>query len=222
MKYFITFAIFILFGKVSLQAQLLGSGKVVSRNYAFKNFNKLNIEDFDGKIEVEIGSEYSINLKIDDNLEPMFRILLDESEQLLKIYLDKNKNGRLYLEDTNIKISITMPEASVISHRGNTKLTVSGILGRYFRLENTGNGDVYLQGKVDKLDIKKTGNGDVKANKLEAKWVNVKNNGNGNVVVNAVVSLTANGVGNGSVIQFGKGDIEPLSGIIGNGDVRRN
>jgi Putative auto-transporter adhesin, head GIN domain len=222
MKNLIIIAILILFGKVNIEAQLLGSGKVVTRYFAFKNFDKLNIEDFDGKIEVEIGPEYSINLKIDDNLEPMFRIMLDESENLLKIYLDKNKNGRLYLEDTHIKISITMPEASVISHRGNTKLTVNGILGRYFRLENTGNGDVFLEGKVDKLDIKKTGNGNVKANKLEAKWVNVKNNGNGNVVVNAMVTLTANGIGNGSVIQFGKGTIEPLSGIIGNGDVRRN
>lgn len=36
-------------------AQLKGSGKISTKNYDYKNFDKVNFEDLDGKIEVEIG-----------------------------------------------------------------------------------------------------------------------------------------------------------------------
>jgi hypothetical protein len=88
-------------------------------------------------------------------------------------------------------------------------------------LEHSGNGDVRLAGIVDELDIKKTGNGTINAQKLITKTAKVRNLGNGNVLINSQISLFANGAGNGSVMQFGPGKIDPLSGIIGNGDVRK-
>jgi hypothetical protein len=41
------------------------------------------------------------------------------------------------------------------------------------------------------------------------------------VLVNSQISLTAHGTGNNSVIQFGQGKIDPMSGIIGNGEVKK-
>jgi hypothetical protein len=203
------------------QKPLKGSGKVVSMSFDFKNFDKVSFEDFDGKIEVEIGKEFSIQVAIDDNLASLLRVEKEDSENQLRIWLKSNNNGRLYLENTNIKIKVTMPESSVIKHRGNTTLTVSGITGRYFRLENTGNGNAFLSGKTDELDISKTGNGEVKADKLLTKTAKIKSYGNGNVLVNAQVSMQANGAGNCSVIQFGEGKIDTNSSIIGNGKVRK-
>lgn len=200
---------------------LLGSGKVISRNFDIKDFDKVSFEDFDGNIEVEIGKPFSIKVEIDDNLEPRLEVKKGENEGQLIIRLTGNYNGKLYLEDTHIKIKVTMPEASLIQHRGNTNLHITGILGRYFRLENDGNGDVTLQGNIDELDIKKSGNGNVKAQKLVAKTAKVKSYGNGNVLVNSQISLSANGTGNNSVMQFGQGKIDPISGIIGNGEVRK-
>ena len=139
----------------------------------------------------------------------------------MTIGLKGNKNNKLYVEDTRIKVKITMPEASVIRHRGNSSLSVTGIIGRYFRLENEGNGNAVLQGMIDDLDIKKNGNGEVKAQKLVAKMAKVKSYGNGNVQVNTQISLTAHGSGNNSVMQFGPGKIDPISGIMGNGEVRK-
>ena len=204
-----------------VNAQLFGTGKVLTREFNFKNFDKVNIEDFDGQIEIEVGKPFSVKIEIDENLEPRLRVSKKDSENQLHVYLEGNKNGKLYLENTRIKIKITMPEASVISHRGNTNLRVSGIVGRYFRLENNGNGDVNLSGSIDVLDIKKTGNGEVKAQKLISKTAKVKSYGNGNVVVNVQISLQAHGTGNCSILQVGPGKIEPMSGIIGNGDVRK-
>lgn len=200
---------------------LRGTGKIISRNFDIKGFDKISFEDFDGRIEVEIGKPFSIKVDIDENLEPRLEVKKQDSEGQLVIRLVGNYNGKLYLEDTHIKIRVTLPEASVIQHRGNTNLNITGILGRYFRLENDGNGDVSLQGAVDELDIKKSGNGEVRAKNLVSKIAKVKSYGNGNVAVNAQISLSANGAGNCSVMQFGTGKIEAMSGIIGNGEVRK-
>lgn len=200
---------------------LRGSGKLISRTFDFKDFDKVSFEDFDGKIEVEIGKSFSIKVEIDENLEPRLEVKKDDAENQLMLSLVGNYNGKLYLENTRIKIKVTMPEASVIQHRGNTNVHISGILGRYFRFENDGNGDVLLQGSIDELDIKKNGNGDINAQKLIAKTAKVKSYGNGNVLVNSQISLVAHGTGNNSVMQFGQGKIDPMSGIIGNGEVRK-
>jgi hypothetical protein len=204
-----------------VNAQLFGTGKIITREFNYKDFDKVSIEDFDGHIEIEVGKPFSVKIEIDENLEPRLKVNKDNSENQLNIILEGNKNGRLYLEKTRIKIKISMPEAALISHRGNTNVNVHGIMGRYFRLETSGNGDVFLSGSIDELDIKKSGNGRVKAEKLTCKIAKVKSYGNGNVTVNSQISLKANGTGNCSIIQTGPGKIDPMSGVIGNGDVRK-
>ena len=199
---------------------LRGTGKLITQSFGFKDFDKINFEDFDGDIDVEVGKPFSIKVEIDENLAPRLRVEKDPNEYALTIKLEGNFNGKLYLENTRIKIKVALPEASVIRHRGNTTLHVSGIVGRYFRLENNGNGTTTLQGNIDELDVKKHGNGEVQARNLVTKTAKVKSYGNGNVLVNTQISLTANGTGNGNVWQFGPGKIEPMSGIIGNGSVK--
>lgn len=215
--------VFNVFYNISLaqKGPLRGTGKLISRTFDFKDFDKVSFEDFDGKIEVEIGKPFSIKVDIDENLESRLEVKKDHNEGLLTIRLAGNYSGKLYLEDTHIKIKVTMPEASLIQHRGNTNVHITGVLGRYFRLDNDGNGNVLLQGSIDELDIKKNGNGNVNAQKLIAKTAKVKSYGNGNVSVNSQISLVAHGTGNNSVIQFGQGKIDPMSGIIGNGEVRK-
>lgn len=221
MKNSITFALalFVFTASWAQKGPLKGSGKVVQREFSNVGFDKISFEDFDGKIEVEVGKPFGIHVAIDSNLEPL--LFVNQEENILRIGLESNKNGRLYLEDTHIKITVSMPEASVISHRGNTNLHIKGIAGRYFRLEHHGNGGVSVNGFVDELDIKKEGNGNVDARKLSCKTAKVRNLGNGNVSVYSQISLFATGAGNGSVMQFGPGKIDALSGIVGNGDVRK-
>ncbi len=202
-------------------AQLFGKGKVITKEYNFKDFDKVSIEDFDGQIEIEIGKPYAIKIEIDENLEPRLNVTKNTTENHLNIYLEGNKNGKLYLENTRIKIKVSLPEASLINHRGNANMKIQGIEGRYFKLQNEGNGDVWIDGNIDELDIKKSGNGTIKGNKLIAKTAKVKSYGNGNVIVNSQISLLGHGAGNGSILQVGPGKIDAMSGIVGNGDVRK-
>ena len=200
-------------------AQLKGSGKIVTKTFDYKNFDKVYFEDLDGKIEVEIGKPWSILITIDDNLESLLHLSENVSENELKIQFKGNKDNQMYVENTNLKIKITMPEASVIKNSGNSDLRVQNISGRYFKLENTGNGDSNVSGTIDVLNIIKIGNGDVDASNLNVKKAELKSTGNGNLTVNVSETLSARLTGNGDIINTGKANFDSGSKKSGNGDL---
>ena len=200
-------------------AQLKGSGKIVTKTFDYKNFDKVYFEDLDGKIEVEIGKPWSILITIDDNLESLLHLSENVSENELKVQFKGNKDNQMYVENTNLKIKITMPEASVIKNSGSTNLSVQNISGRYFKLENTGNGDSNVSGTIDVLDIIKIGNGDVDASNLNVKKAELKSTGNGDLTVNVSETLSARLTGNGDIINTGKANFDSGSKKSGNGDL---
>lgn len=204
------------------QAQLQGSGKTITTTYDYKNFDKVYLEDLDGKIEIEIGKPWSISVTIDDNLKHLLVFSENTSEYELKIQFKDNKNNKKYIEKTNLKIKITMPEASVIKNEGNSDLDVNNVFGRYFRMENTGNGDSKIIGTIDVLDINKTGNGDVNAENLIAKKATLHSTGNGNLTVNVSNTLSAKVSGNGHIINKGKAKFDAHSKKSGNGKLITN
>lgn len=69
-------------------AQLKGSGKIITKNFDYKNFDKLTLEDLDGKIDVEIGKNWSISVTIDVNLENLLSFSENVSENESKINLN--------------------------------------------------------------------------------------------------------------------------------------
>ena len=79
---------------------------------------------------------------------------------------------------------------------------------RKFLQESRGNGNVTLQGSVNKLEINKDGNGNVDASKTITKTAKVKNIGNGDVKVNNQISLAAYRKGNDNIIQYGDDRID--------------
>ncbi|MDN3676263.1 DUF2807 domain-containing protein [Flavobacterium paronense] len=215
----ILFAIAMSLTSFLTMAQLKGSGKTTTQSYDFKNFDKVYFEDLDGKLEIEIGKAFSITVTIDDNLESLFSISENASEHELTVSFKNNKNNWKYIEDTNFKIKITMPEASVIKNRGNSNLNIKNAIGRYFRIENIGNGDTRISGTTDSLEVVKSGNGDIDAEKLTAKKAVIKNTGNGDVTVNVSQELTAKLNGNGDIKNSGKAKFDTNSKKTGNGDL---
>jgi hypothetical protein len=196
---------------------LNGSGKIISKTFDEKDFDKIELKDLAGKAEIEVGKQFSISINIDDNLEKLLSVKANNGK--LKIEFEGNENNKMYVENTNVSVRISLPEISVLEHRGNNQLVVNGIIGRYFRLEKTGNGDVQLNGSIDNLDIKKSGNGNVNATNVLAQEAEVNSSGNGDVTVNAVKVFRANGSGNGDIKNTGAALANTESSKSGNGDI---
>ncbi len=196
---------------------LTGSGKMISKIFDFRNFDQISLRDLSGRVEVEAGKPFSIKIDIDDNLEPLLNVSVQNKR--LEITLTGNRKNKLYIENTNILIKISLPQISFIEHRGNDIVAINGIKGRHFQMEKSGNGDVKLNGMVDELDITKSGNGDIMAINLMAQTVTVRSAGNGHVTVNAAKIFNANGSGNGDIKNIGSALAGPQSLKSGNGRI---
>lgn len=202
--------------------QLKGSGVIVSKSYDYAQFDKLSLSDLDGQIAIEVGKPWSVRVEVDDNLLDLLQFNLNETEHLLKISFQGNANNKLYIEKTQLKITIAMPEASLIKNDGNSNVSINNLIGRYCKLENLANGNMTASGKVDMVDIIKSGNGDLRAEKLSCKKADVQSSGNGDVYVNANERLKASGSGNGDIVNTGSADFSKSSVKSGNGKLRKS
>ncbi len=197
---------------------LQGSGKIVTKTFDFKDFAKIALFDMDGNATVEAGKTFSISISIDDNLEKLLSVNPDGTT--LYISLKGNRNNKLYIENTNIKIQITLPKIIGLHQDGNNNTMVNSINSEFFKIKCSGNGNVKLNGIVDKLEIICTSNASVHAEKLLAKNVQVTKRGNGNVYTNTDNAFTANSSGNGNIINSGKGIADENTVVTGNGKIK--
>ena len=199
---------------------LKGSGKVITKTFSFQDFEKIQLNDLDGNVAVEVGKPYSIKVSVDDNLEPLLAV--SETNKILTVSIIKNETNKRYLENTNIKITITVPALNSIAHNGNSDATVTGLKNNSFYAKNTGNGNLILTGTSDNIEIEKAGNGNVEAAKLIVKNAKVVSVGNGDVKVSASETFNADGTGNGDIINKGSAKPSASSKQKGNGEIINN
>lgn len=197
-------------------AQLRGSGKTITKTYDYQNFNKIFFEDLDGKLEVEVGKKYSVSITIDDNLIDLISVVEHSADKILTVALKGNKNNQLYIEDTRIKVKITLPSIIGLKNDSNASLTVNGITGTYLKIETIDNGSTTLLGKVENLEVTNSGNGVLNAKQLLAENAKIKATGNGNVYVNVSQLISAKTSGNCTVINQGKAKCGTESSSKGN------
>jgi hypothetical protein len=201
-------------------AQLKGSGNTISKTFENIDFDKVYFEDLDGKIEVEIGKSYSILVVVDDNIEPLLSVT--QNGNSITVKFQNNKNNWRYIESTNTKIKITLPQASFISNKGNSDLQIKNCNGNYLKLENLSNGNVNITGNIENLEIVNKSNGNLNAKGLIAKNASIICKGNGTVAVNVSDKITAIARGNGNVKNIGLAKFDNKSSKSGNGNLINN
>lgn len=216
---FMLLALCLLMVPLSLFSQrgpLRGSGKTVEKNFDYKGFDKVTIKDLDGKIKIQTGKSFAVSIKIDDNLEPLLQTIVENGT--LTVSFKHNENNRMYIENSHIELLITLPEMSVFQHRGNTNVAIELGIGRYLRIDNNGNGDINVKGKVDQFDLINDGNGDINASDLIVSIADVEKFGNGDIFVNVSEKLGVKARGNGNITNKGKADFT-VRAKSGNGDL---
>jgi len=164
-----------------------------------------------------VGKSYSVNIEIDDNLVSLLAVSAAKGK--LEIALTGNENNKLYLENTNITIRVSLPVLTELEHLGNSEVQVSGISGSFFRLKKSGNGNILLNGTIDELEIRKNGNGDVNAINLQSRSADIHSSGNGDVTVYADQVFRANATGNGDIKNNGPALVAEGSSRSGNGAI---
>ena len=211
---FVTIALVLLSN--SLFSQLKGSGKTITKSFNYENFDKLSFEDVDGIIEVEVGKPFQISITIDDNLFPLLEVLNNVSDKSLTIRLKGNRNNKLYIEYTKIKIKVCLPNLIYLKNDSNSYVKASGISGNYLKVETIDNGSTLLTGEIDNLETKNSGNGVLDSAKLVSKNAKIMATGNGNVTVNTSKLITATTSGNCTVINLGTAKFDSNSTSTGN------
>lgn len=202
---------------VAQNGPLKGKGEILQKSFGFKSFSQIRLFDLDGEVSIRSGEEYSVKVEIDENLAPLLSV--EEIDGQLNIGINGNKNNKRYLEETNIKVTITLPNLTAVSHFGNTSLNISNLNAKSFKLVNDGNGSINIQGAVENLFVEKEGNGGIMASKLTALNAKVKGEGNGNITVNVSDSLQAILEGNGSISNLGSALYSRNSKVTGNGSL---
>ena len=218
MKTLITIVV-ILFTSLSAFSQLRGSGKTVTKTYDYQNFAKVNFNDLDGKLDIEVGKPFSISITIDDNLLYLLSVVEQSADKQLTVSLKSNQNNSKYIENTKIKVKITMPYLTEVSNNGNSSLIVSNINSKTFKSENPVNGSTILSGVVENFEVICRENGNLYADKLIAKNAKVTCRGNGNAKVNVTSSIIATAAANGNIINIGNAPFTKESKIFGNGSL---
>jgi hypothetical protein len=120
----------------------------------------------------------------------------------ITLSLKGNNNNKLYIEDTKIKVHITLPYLIDVRNNGNSSLIVTNINSKNFKIENPVNGSTTLSGIVDNLEVIDKGNGNLNAENLLTKNAQIICRGNGNVIVNVSENITGKSSGNGNIINI--------------------
>ncbi len=173
------------------------------KTYDLKDFDKVQIENINGEVEIEMGKSYSITVSGKDNAQEQVQIT--KSEDLLLVKLD-SKFVIDWKKRKAVKVKIVMPEISKLFNFSNADVSVQKFAGRYFGIENKGNGNVTVAGSVvDHIEISNNGNGNLETKNIISKKVDISKSGNGDVNIRTDSDFIVEMAGNGDVVNYGKG-----------------
>ncbi len=211
--------LFIISSTINILAQ--SKSPTVAKGLTLKDFDKVQIENINGQVEIVLGKKYAIRIIADEDTRELVHVTRVEDK--LHVTLTK-KNIDDKVKRKSVKIEIEMPEISKLYNKSNTDVIINNFVGRYIGIENDGNGDILLLGSiVDFIEIENKGNGNVLAKSINAKKAIVNKAGNGDIAVKCDNYFKVTMAGNGDIINYGnaKAVIEKVSG---NGKVvyRRN
>jgi hypothetical protein len=174
-----------------------------TKTYDFKDFDKVQIDNLNGEVEIEIGKSYSITVSGKDNAQEQVQLTKSADKLLINLvskFVTDWKNRKV------VKVKIVMPEIAKLFNFSNADVSVKNFTGTYFGIENKGNGNVSVTGTVvDFIEIKNNGNGNLETKNIISKKVDISKTGNGDVNIRTDNNFNVEMAGNGDIVNYGKG-----------------
>lgn len=218
----------ILTGCIAMEPAIQGSGKLVTETRQAGEFTKLEVA-IPTRLVVKKGTEPSIELSIDDNLQSVVKTEIKDGVLLVR----SEKNIAPHAETT---LTIVTPTLSSVETAGAVEGSIEELAGSKTALSIAGSGDlsvglaaesfdgsiagagsVVLTGTCRKLVLATSGSGDWDSVGVPAEDVEVRIAGSGSSKVNASTVLSLNIAGSGDVKYAGNPEIK--KSIAGSGSV---
>lgn len=169
-----------------------------------KSSRTLDLRDFDAieiggayELDVIVGEDFSIELS--GRSEEMSRVEATIKGTALVLGAKKRIKG----DDKGVKAVVTMPALNRIAVSGVADADVSGVKSDHFKLDLSGVGEVNIAGECGKLFARVSGVGEVDAQSLQCRDVDVRVAGIGEARVYASESVSAEVSGMGGIMVYG-------------------
>lgn len=228
------FAICIQSCDIIMHDTIKGNGKMTTDNRSVSASSRIKtMGPFD--VEIVIGTQPSVKIDADENLMPY--ILVDNQEGRIVVH---TKNDVNLSSNNNLKVTVTVSTVEELELYGNGNITCNtkitggnqlklGIYGNGDAkldintpsVESTigGNGNILLTGETKNSKIEIDGNGEYKAEGLQAENAEVHINGSGGARLSCSVSLDVHVAGSGDI--YYKGSPRISQSILGSGSIHQ-
>ena len=200
------------------KSQVVGSGKIVSKDYPISSFDQLSISGI-FSVVLSQGNNEAVRIEAEDNLHSHIQVKNEGTKLVVKmknngIELKPKKTVKLYVTIKKLKAmdlstvgEVSTPESlnfDALKLRNNSvgnvdlKFTANSV-----NIDNNSVGDMELSGKCQTAVIRNNGVGSMDAGSLVVQEMDIENNGIGEAEVNAEKSLKVKDSMLGKVVNKG-------------------
>lgn len=168
---------------------------------------------------VTVGPDFSMSLS--GAPEDIERAEIDVVNGKLRLGYDSNRSGKRRLRMGGMTATIAMPALQGVDVSGVGDVKVAGVAADHFKAQLSGVGDLDLSGTCNALTARVSGVGELDAEMLRCKTVDVRVSGVGDASVYASQSAEAHVSGVGAIdIHGSPARVEKNSGFLSNISVK--
>jgi hypothetical protein len=189
-----------------------GSGELASEAREVEDFTRIkSTGSFD--VYVAVGKKTSLTIEFDDNLLE----LIETRVRGNTLVLDAEESFR---SRHNCRVEITVPSLERVTISGSGDIEISNLTGEYFECWISGSGNIKAQGRVQEVEAKVSGSGEIDLGEVKAIKAYATISGSGDIRVYASAKFDGSVSGSGDIFYYG----DPLQTdrhVSGSGKIKR-
>lgn len=196
-----------------------GNGTTISETRDIASATGLRIENrhrVDMDVDVKVGGAPSLVIEGDDNLVPL--VHTEVRGNTLRVWTEERLDSR-----KPIHVRYTVQRLDNLESSGSVRTEVQGLAGGPLTVSHTGSGYLELRGRVEQLDLRHAGSGQLYADGLESKSAVVDMVGSGRVNIGSVRGDALRVTSSGSGSFYARGIVHALDvQVQGSGSAQLN